>query len=139
MYCIVCGYGGVTKEQCPRCGATGNKLIAIPAMAQGPMYKADTYDLEQDETGFTKPNLHRRASLESKGIDIHIDYPTSKETQIYDYTFADDVMTKYIGKEQDIRIPDICNLFGITTIGIDAFVDTEVHYVEIPDGITTIE
>jgi hypothetical protein len=145
MYCTICGYGGESKAVCPRCGATGYDLLDIPAMAQGPMYAPDELDLIRDEIGFTNPNLHRRApdDLHIDGTYASINYPSSVPAAYSDIelTTEDGVMkiSKYKGTETNICIPEVYVSAGVTTIGLGAFTDTDVVYVEIPDGITTIE
>ena len=159
MYCKVCGYGGELKTLndvmvCPRCHATGDDLIDIPAMAQGPIWELDTedpeygelyeLDMERDQDiGFTNPNLHRRAELSSQGTDITIQYPKSGDVSATDFivdTIEDEkTITKYTGTDDHIKIPDIFPQAGYTTLGKGLFTNTDVVYVEIPEGITTIE
>ena len=145
MYCTICGYGGETADACPRCGATGTDLVDIPAMAQGPMYTPSELDLDRDEIGFTNPNLHRRApdDLHIDGTYASINYPSSVPAAYSDIetTTEEGVMkiSKYKGTETNICIPEVYVSAGVTTIGLGAFTDTDVVYVEIPDGITTIE
>ena len=143
MYCTICGYGGESKAVCPRCGATGYDLLDIPAMAQGPMYAPDELDLIRDEIGFTNPNLHRRAELHIDGNHVSIDYPDSVEVSMQDFKIEDinnePKITEYTGTEQNIKIPDISIDLGVKTLGAGTFTDTDVVYVEIPEGITTIE
>ena len=159
MYCTVCGYGGELKTLndvmiCPRCHASGDALVDIPAMAQGPIYKLDvddpdygslyTIDVTRDsDSGFTNPNLHRRAELSSTGSSVTIQYPPNETVSAT--TFKVDTVentltiTGYTGTANYMKIPDIFPQAGYRTIGKNAFTDTDVVYVEIPEGITTIE
>lgn len=143
MYCTVCGYGGETKSACPRCGATGSDLIDIPALAQGSIYPTDELDLDRDEIGFTNPNLHRRADKSITGTYETIDYPIGILADPRDFKIDDMlgrlVISKYIGEDNSIQIPDVLIDVGVTTIAADSFSDTDVVYVEIPEGIKIIE
>lgn len=159
MYCRVCGYGGELKTLngvmvCPRCHATGSDLVNISAMAQGPIWKIDPDDPEygslyaidaqrDSSSGYTNPNLHRRAELSVEGHFEEMDYPYSEDVSAKDFQIdtIEDIptITKYKGDTDHIRIPDIFADAGYTTIGIGCFTDTDVVYVEIPEGVTTIE
>lgn len=169
MYCRKCGYGGEIKtldgnRVCPRCHATGDYLIDIPAMTQGPMWKLDpddpeygslyAIDVERDQTtGFTNPNLHRRVSdaleelpngyLHLPGTHETIDYPDSEYCSVKNFdtdTILDvPTITKYNGSQKYIEMSEVFVEKGYTTIGNGCFTDTDVVYVEIPEGITTIE
>lgn len=153
-YCKVCGYGGEVKSICPRCHATGSSLVNIFAMTQGPIWKLDvddpTYgslyelDMQRDqESGFTNPNLHRRAELQVEGSYEELWYPNSNDVLLRDFEVGtiEDVktITKYKGAETYVKIPDTFVGAGYTTLGKGLFTDTDVVYVEIPEGITTIE
>ena len=163
-YCKVCGYGGEYKSICPRCHATGDDLLNIPAMTQGPMWKLDpddpqygdlyAIDVERDQTtGFTNPNLHRRVSdaleelpngyLHLPGTHETIDYPDSEYCSVKNFdtdTILDvPTITKYNGSQKYIEMSEVLVDKGYTTIGTGCFTDTDVVYVEIPEGITTIE
>ena len=159
MYCKVCGYGGEMKTLddamiCPRCHATGADLIDIPAMTQGPIWELNVddpeygslyeLDMQRDqETGYTNPNLHRRAELSVEGTYEELWYPNSKDVPLKDFevdTIGDvKTITKYKGTETYVKIPDMFVGAGYTTLGKGLFTDTDVVYVEIPEGITTIE
>lgn len=142
MYCKVCGYGGETKEACPRCGATGTDLIDIPALAQGPVYAPDELDLRRDEIGFTNPNMHIRMAKHVEGEYEEIDYPPSVEVPISDFDIDEEEPTKiakYNGTETSPKIPDELIEMGITTIGALSFKGSDVYFVDIPEGITDIE
>lgn len=159
MYCRKCGYGGEIKtldgnRVCPRCHATGGYLIDIPAMTQGPIWELDvdnpTYgslyelDMQRDqESGYTNPNLHRRAELHAEGSYEELWYPNSNDVPLRDFEVdtIEDVktITKYKGTETYIKLPDTFVEAGYTTLGKGLFTDTDVVYVEIPEGITTIE
>lgn len=158
MYCTVCGYGGDLKTLndvmvCPRCHATGDELVDIPAMSQGPIWKINPddpdygeiyeIDMERDqESGYTNPNLHRRAELHVEGTYEEMWYPDSQEVPLRDFQIdvIEDVKTivKYNGTEDYVKISDLFVEAGYTTIGMGAFTDTDVVYVEIPEGVTTI-
>lgn len=150
---------------CPRCHASGTDIIPdMPALAQGPMYKIDPDDAEWGElyeidetrdqtTGFTNPNLHRRVSdaleelpngyLHLPGTHETIDYPDSEYCSVKNFdtdTILDvPTITKYNGSQKYIEMSEVFVEKGYTTIGTGCFTDTDVVYVEIPEGITTIE
>ena len=153
-YCKVCGYGGEYKSICPRCHATGEDLVNIPAMTQGPIWKLDVddpeygslyeLDMQRDqESGYTNPNLHRRAELQVEGSYEELWYPNSSDVPLRDFEVdtIEDVktITKYNGTENYVKISDMFVGAGYTTLGKGLFTDTDVVYVEIPEGITTIE
>ena len=141
MKCLVCGYGGETKEACPRCGATGESLLDIPALAQGPAYEPDELDLTRDEVGFTNPNLHVRMNKQITGTYRTINYPPSYDVSPTEFTIDKEnkKITKYNGEQTSPRISELFPENGITIIGSEAFADTDVYFVDIPEGITEIE
>ena len=148
MYCRVCKYGGEKKVVddemvCPRCGATGGSLVDIPAMAQGPLYPTDDLDLRRDLEGYTNPNLHRRAQLHTEGNPETIDYPDSVEVSIRDFTakVINDIntVTKYIGEPKYIKMPSFFVDAGFITLGEGMFTESDVIFVDLPDGMKTIE
>lgn len=139
VYCTVCGYGGESKEACPRCGATGASLLDIPALAQGPAYEPDELDLERDEIGFTNPNLHVRMDKQITGNYQTIDYPPGHEVSISDFIFADGEITGYTGTETSPIIPALLPQYGTTVIGAGAFKEQDLYYIDIPEGITEIK
>ena len=141
MKCLVCGYGGETKEACPRCGATGESLLDIPALAQGPAYEPDELDLTRDEVGFTNPNLHVRMNKQITGTYRTINYPPSYDVSPTEFTINKEnkKITKYNGEQTSPRISELFPENGITIIGSEAFADTDVYFVDIPEGITEIE
>lgn len=142
MYCKVCGYGGETKDACPRCGATGTDLIDIPALAQGPAYEPDELDLERDEIGFTNPNLHIRMNKHVQGTYKTIDYPPGVDVPVEDFkidTDSPEKIAEYTGEETSPIIPAELVESGVTTIAANAFHGSDVYFVDIPEGITTIE
>ena len=141
MKCLVCGYGGETKEACPRCGATGESLLDIPALAQGPAYEPDELDLTRDEVGFTNPNLHVRMDKQITGTYRTINYPPSYDVSPTEFTIDKEnkKITKYNGEQTSPRISELFPENGITIIGSEAFADTDVYFVDIPEGITEIE
>lgn len=141
MKCLVCGYGGETKEACPRCGATGESLLDIPALAQGPAYEPDELDLTRDEVGFTNPNLHVRMNKQITGTYRTINYPPSYDVSPTEFTIDREnrKITKYNGEQTSPRISELFPENGITIIGSEAFADTDVYFVDIPEGITEIE
>ena len=159
MYCKVCGYGGEMKTLddvmiCPRCHATGDDLIDIPAMTQGPIWELDVddpeygslyeLDMQRDqESGYTNPNLHRRAELHVDGTYEELWYPNSREVPIRDFQaeIIDDVrtITKYNGTENYVKMSDTFVEAGYTTLGKGLFTGTDVVFVDIPEGITKIE
>lgn len=141
MKCLVCGYGGETKEACPRCGATGESLLDIPALAQGPAYEPDELDLTRDEVGFTNPNLHVRMDKQITGTYRTINYPPSYDVSPTEFTIdrENKKITKYNGEQTSPRISELFPENGITIIGSEAFADTDVYFVDIPEGITEIE
>lgn len=168
-YCKVCGYGGEYKSICPRCHATGDNLLNIPAMTQGPIWRINpddpeygdlyTIDVERDSdngTHYTNPNLHRRVSdvvidddympyFHLEGTHEEIEYPDSEPCSVSNFKFGTDETTEkptiqqYTGSQQNIQIPSMFVNAGYTTLGKGLFTDTDVVYVEIPEGITTIE
>ncbi len=141
MYCKVCGYGGETKEACPRCGATGTDLIDIPALAQGPAYEPDELDLARDEVGFTHPNLHVRMDKHIEDAYRTINYPPSYDVRPTEFTI-DRENKKIVGYNGEQASPKISSLFpenGITTIGSGTFAGKDVYFVDIPEGFTEIE
>lgn len=159
MFCLNCGYGGEEKTLndeliCPRCHATGAYLLDVPALAQGPMWEINPddseygsiyeLDMERDQdTGFTNPNLHRRAEKTREGEYVEVTYPESKDVPPSDFQKATvdgiQILTAYTGSETHVKIPEGFVSAGYTTLGAGLFTDTDVVYVEIPEGITTIE
>lgn len=142
MKCRICGYGGETKEACPRCGATGADLVDVPAMANGPAYAPDELDLIRDDVGFTNPNLHVRMDKHIQGSYRTINYPRSVDVSTTKFTIDREIpkkITKYLGDETSPRIPSLFPESGVTIIGSSAFADTDVYFVDIPEGITKIE
>lgn len=141
MKCLVCGYGGETREACPRCGATGASLLDIPALAQGPAYEPDELDLTRDEVGFTNPNLHVRMDKQITGTYRTINYPPSYDVSPAEFTIdrENKKITKYNGEQTSPKISELFPENGITIIGSEAFADTDVYFVDIPEGITEIE
>ena len=143
-------------------------LEDMPALAQGPIFKIDldnetygdlyTIDVERDSdngTHYTNPNLHRRVSdvvidddympyFHLEGTHEEIDYPDSEPCSVSNFKFGTDETTEkptiqqYTGSQQNIQIPSMFVNAGYTTIGTGCFTDTDVVYVEIPEGITTI-
>jgi CheY-like chemotaxis protein len=156
-----------TETRCFATGA--DLLEDMPALAQGPIFKIDpdnesygdlyTIDVERDSdngTHYTNPNLHRRVSdvvidddympyFHLEGTHEEIDYPDSEPCSVSNFKFGTDETTEkltiqqYTGSQQNIQIPSIFVNAGYTTIGTGCFTDTDVVYVEIPEGITTIE
>lgn len=139
MYCTVCGYGGESKEVCPRCGATGASLLEIPALAQGPAYEPDELDFERDEIGFTNPNLHVRMDKQINGNYQTINYPPGHTVSVTDFTTADGEITGYTGSDTSPIIPALLPMYGTTIIGAGAFKDKDLYFVDIPEGITEIK
>ena len=121
----------------------GDYLLMMPALAQGTMYPTDELDLDRDEIGFTNPNLHRRADKSLAGTNVTIDYPIGILADPQDFKLAENdgilSISEYKGDNTNIQIPDVLVDAGVTTIGAGSFTGTDVVYVEIPEGITTIE
>ena len=139
VYCTVCGYGGESKEVCPRCGATDASLLEIPALAQGPAYIPDELDLERDEIGFTNPNLHVRMDKQITGNYQTINYPPGHTVSVTDFSTADGEITGYTGSDTSPIIPALLPKYGTTIIGAGAFKDKDLYFVDIPEGITEIK
>lgn len=144
-------------------------ILNMPALAQGPIFKIDpndaTYgdlyliDTQRDSdngTHYTNPNLHRRVSdavinddympyFFLEGSHETMDYPDSEYCSVRNFTVGENEETEvpeiqgYTGEQTYIQIPKSLVDIGYTTIGIGCFTGTDVVYVEIPDGVTTIE
>lgn len=159
MFCLNCGYGGEEKTLndeliCPRCHATGAYLLDVPALAQGPMWEINPddpeygsiyeLDMERDQdSGFTNPNLHRRTSDAPEGTYEVINYPEGLPVSVSDFQVGTPngvrTITKYTGAAKNVKIPEAFVDAGYTTLGGEMFTGSGVKYVEIPDGITTLE
>ena len=54
--------------------------------------------------------------------------------KIEDFIIENNVLVKYVGKEEDVVIPD-----GVISVGKEAFSKSKIISVILPDSITTIE
>ena len=64
---------------------------------------------------------------------------TSTEDFTYEVIGRSITITKYIGRETSVRIPESINGLPVTVIGDSAFLESQIISVEIPSSVTTIE